>query len=192
MTRIPSVSFSAFSILIALLVSVSSFGTHALPASAHTLAVEGEVGATLHIDPADEPIAGSPSTIYLDFKNSKREFNPTEYTFLLTISQNGSTVATTTLFGNGETGATASYTYNFAHPGEYVITVVGTPKDGDGPSTFSFDTHVTPAVPAQKNGLFAFLGVHGGHALIVVLLIAILAIVVGYEKWKEYKPKSIT
>ncbi|MDB5189792.1 MAG: hypothetical protein JWN49_118 [Parcubacteria group bacterium] len=189
MTRISSLSVSAFSILIALFISAQALIILPASAHAHTLAVEGEVGATLHIDPADEPVAGSPSTIYLDFKNSKREFDPSEYAFVLSIGQNGSPIASTTLFGNGETGATASYTYTFAQPGDYVIRIVGTPKDGDEPTTLTFDTHVSSAVPTQKNGLFAFLGVHGGHALIILLLIAILVIVVGYEKWKEYRIK---
>ena len=189
MTRTSSVFLSTFSILLALLVSVSLFSIRAMPASAHTLAVEGEVGVTMHIDPADEPIAGSPSTIYLDFKNSTREFDPTEYNFILAITEGSSTLATTTLFGNGETGATASYTYTFAQPGEYGITVTATPKDGDEPSIFTFDIHATPAEP-QTNSVSAFLGVHGGHALVVLLLVAILIVVMGWEKWKEHKIKG--
>ncbi|MEO6536394.1 MAG: hypothetical protein ABIT47_01770 [Candidatus Paceibacterota bacterium] len=184
MTRIFSHSLTVLSILFVLF-SSSLYVAIPLSASAHSLAVEGELGATLHIDPADEPIVGSPSTIYLDFKNSTRAFDPSEYKFVLSITQGSSTLATTTLFSNGETGITASAVHTFAQPGEYTIQVVATPKDGDKTSTFNFDTHVKSATSAKNNSIFAFLGVHGGHVLITVLLVGILVGVVGYEKLKE-------
>ncbi|CAN5742257.1 hypothetical protein BH11PAT2_BH11PAT2_00730 [soil metagenome] len=192
MTRTPSLSLAAHA-LIALFVStlsLSLFTLSAMPASAHELSVEGTVGATLHIDPNDEPTAASPATLYLDFENSKRAFDPSEYNFLLTISQNGAVVATTSLFQNGEVGNTASFPYTFQQPGNYAISLTAAPKDGDEASTFSFDTHVTPTAAAQKNGFLAFLGVHGGHVLITLLLIGILVVVVGLEKLKERKARK--
>ncbi|MEO5646139.1 MAG: hypothetical protein ABIQ91_01545 [Candidatus Paceibacterota bacterium] len=185
MIRSFSLPLSVLSILFVLF-STSLYLTLPMVASAHTLAIEGELGATLHIDPADEPVAGSPSTMYFDFKNSKREFSAAEYSFVLSITQNDSVIATGTLFENGAIGATASYAHTFAQPGEYEVQVVATPKDGDEASTFNFDTHVSSAAPAKNKSIFAFLGVHGGHFLIAVILIKILFVVVGYEKSRQW------
>lgn len=45
-----------------------------MPVSAHVLITSGSIGATLHIDPDDDPFAKAVSTFYLEFKDLNSKF----------------------------------------------------------------------------------------------------------------------
>lgn len=161
-------------------------------AYAHDLAIDGEVGAVMHIEPNDDPIAGEPSTLIFEFKDSKQAFSGSDYAITIAITSGSTTVATSTLELNG---ADASYGYVFPQAGDYSIMVTGTPAANAPAFMLMYEAQAqaassASATTAERHGFTAIFGVHGGHVLITVLLIIILIYVVIAEKRKERRIAS--
>ncbi len=68
-------SFGYFTAVVAIAtIALLFFFITSAKAFAHTLESEGSIGAVLHIDPQDEPIAGEPSNLYFDLTDQKGKF----------------------------------------------------------------------------------------------------------------------
>jgi hypothetical protein len=117
------------------------FGTPV--AKGHELETGGSVGAIMHVDPDDEPIANEPATFYFDFEYKQRQFNLQGCNCAVTITQNGRQV-----FGQSLTENTFSYT--FPEQGAYVLEVAGKPKPPEEFQDFTLRYDVT--VRAKQAG----------------------------------------
>ncbi len=114
--------------------------------SAHILATDGSIGAVLHIDPEDDPIAGESATLYFEFKDKNGQFKPEDCTCITLILENGKEVARQNLVNN-------SISYAFPQKDVYQVKVTGLP-DGNGsfqPFTLSYDIRVARESVAQPN-----------------------------------------
>lgn len=145
-------------------------------ASAHVLESQGSIGAVLHVDPDDDPVAGERSGIFFEFKDKTNRFKPQDCDCRLKILQAGRAIYDQpfTQLSGGE--------FTFPTRDTYIIKAVGAPKTADAFDSFelSYDIRVErgadqAAAPAtenkNKNIQLAALG--GGVAIIVFALAAV-------------------
>jgi hypothetical protein len=103
-----------------------------LPAFAHQLATDNQMGVVMHIDPQDDPIAGKPATIFLEFKDKSTAFTLSDCDCKLAVSANNTQLYAENLLqsGTGSNASEASVSYTFPQRDAYAITVSGTPLRG--------------------------------------------------------------
>jgi hypothetical protein len=111
----------------------------AKPTFAHQLKIDGSMGVTIHIDPDDEPRAGTESKIYVTFEDSSGRFNP---------ANPSNCICTLTIFSGEQQvvqlpvvngGAYAQLRYTFPTSGKYTAVVEGKPT-GEGQRFGAFKT----------------------------------------------------
>lgn len=122
-----------------------------LPASAHTLKVDGQIGVTLHVDPDDEPVASEMSTFFISIQDKSGAFNPTGCRCTIDVLYNGGVIDSLPFTPDAK-GA-ASTMYSFPQSGRYSLTIVGTSQRLDELS--SFTTTFTYQVKPGKSDLAA-------------------------------------
>lgn len=108
---------------------------------AHVLETNGDVGAVLHIDPDDEPLAGKPSNFFLEFKDKSGKFDPKDCVCTVTITKNGETIFSENLFQESDSGV---FAFTFPEKNIYMLQVTGAPTDKNSfqPFTLSYDIRV--------------------------------------------------
>ena len=115
-----------FTLLLFLIISFSSFVT---PAFAHLLASDNSIGAVLHVDPNDNPIAGSQASFFFEFKDKENKFKPDNCDCTFSVIENGREIYAQPLFqDNTDASLTnASVSYTFQQKDVYQVKVVGKP-----------------------------------------------------------------
>jgi hypothetical protein len=117
-------------------------------ASAHVLKTDGTIGAVMHIDPDDNPIAGQPSNFYFDIKDTQSRFKGSDCNCQLSISLNSKLLETQPLFQQASSNSApadnseALATYTFPTLGVYDVTLTGSPNDGSSFKAFSLNYEV--------------------------------------------------
>lgn len=138
-------------------------------ASAHILKIDGTVGGVLHIDPNDEPIAGAPSHLVLDLKDTSGKFSIENCNCTISVVSEGKQIF------SGKIGSTTSNTlYTFPSAGIYSVIAEGSVKSGaQGGTAFqsfklSYDIRVEEGngAPQELSTLQKILGQHALHIII--------------------------
>jgi hypothetical protein len=115
-------------------------------ASAHFLATDKNIGAVLHVDPNDEPIAGSQASFFFEFKDKENKFDPQSCDCTFLIKENGNEIYSQPLFQNNDKPSltNASVFYTFPQRDVYQIQVIGKPNIAGEfqPFTLSWDFRV--------------------------------------------------
>lgn len=114
--------------------------------SAHELKTDGNIGAVLHVDPEDDPIAGEPSSFYFEFKDLKKQFDSKKCNCVITVSQDGKVIHSQKLFQDIHKPSltNASFVFTFPKKDVYQVIVKGVPTAKSfQPFTLSYDIHVT-------------------------------------------------
>ena len=164
-----------------------------LTASAHVLKTNGTIGAVLHIDPNDAPVAASVSTFNFDLTDTSKRFTTADCncTFTITDSASGTQVENLPL------ADLSPIQYAFATPGVYTVVLAGPPKDATGfqPFSLTYDIRVEPgaAVTAQSDSKFVrFLQGHGIHIVLFggAIIVAGGIILADYLKAKKLNVKK--
>lgn len=122
-----------------------AFSLFTLPAFAHVLQNNGSIGAVLHIDPADDPVAKEQSTLFFSFKEKANAFKLSECECIFTASAEKKVLYTQPLTqtdSNSESDAVVSYI--FPEKNVYILTVSGKPlvKDTFKPFSLSYTIRV--------------------------------------------------
>jgi hypothetical protein len=91
---------------------------------AHILATDGSIGAVVHIEPDDDPIAGELSTFYFDIKDKNGRFDSRFCNCWGIITQDNKELYKQELFHDAQ-GTKASFTYTFPQRGIYTVKVIG-------------------------------------------------------------------
>ncbi len=91
-------------------------------ASAHVLKTDQTIGAILHIDPNDSPVAGEPASIFFDLKDSANIFAIEDCTCVVSVLQNGESIFEKTVT------RISPVTYTFPERSIYTVQFSGTPK----------------------------------------------------------------
>ncbi len=106
----------------------------AAPAWAHVVAADGSIGVTMHVDPDDQPVTGSPTRFYLWFKDTSDRLRPQDCRGTFSVSDgNDYVVATQPLFARSGSGLTDVHDVTFDKPGVYTVRINGAPT---GTTTF--------------------------------------------------------
>lgn len=166
--------------LIPILFLAIALFTFAQPAHAHFLATDGSIGAVLHVDPNDEPIAGSQASFFFEFKDKENKFKPENCDCTFEIDQNGKNIYSQPLFQNNSNPSlsNASVFYTFPQKDVYQIKVVGKPLT---PHTFQQFTLTWDFRVDQQAGGQAVLGTQTNFfAEHVTYLVLIGVLLIGF------------
>jgi hypothetical protein len=141
--------------------------------SAHVLQTDGSMGAVLHIDPNDAPIAAQPAYFFLDFASKGGTFTLANCTCNAVLSTtDGTVLARPTINPIASQTSEGTFQYQFSSSNEYLLTVSGAPVSGNAFQTFTLKyTFQVAAAQAsgggRTNGFKAFLqSEHGLHYLL--------------------------
>lgn len=149
---------------------------------AHTLKIDGNIGANVHIEPDDAPVSKLESKILVDITDKSGRFNPANpgnCACFLSILQNGKELTKMAVTTGGMFN---QLRYTFPEGGSYQVKIEGKPNgNGLAFQGFSviFEYYVkgagsTSTLPATRNPLrdqFALISILAGSAIIMLFLI---------------------
>lgn len=152
--------------------------------SAHVLATDNNIGAILHVDPNDDPIAGEQAGFLFEFLDKQNQFQPKICDCTFSISENGVEIFSQPLFKFNPNPSLnqASVFFTFPKIDVYQIQVVGTPTIPNGfqPFTLTWNWRVDQAVNPKEsssqntgNGITELVARFAGIIVFLVLAIAI-------------------
>jgi hypothetical protein len=169
--------YSSFVFAFAFLLS----GTYVHTAEAHVIEKDGTLQGIMHLAPAHKPTATEQATFEFYMTDSARTFDSRVYAYTLEISGEG--MATTSAPVTAE-GNTIKAGFVFPVPGDdFTASLVGSSRVAGIPS-FSFDYDDISVLPQgqHENPITSFFGEHGGHALVIFLVVlAFIGVVI--EDW---------
>lgn len=116
------------------------------PASSHTLERNDSIGAVLHINPDDDPVAGENTSIFFDVKDQSGKFAASKCVCSFSVNENGRQIEDKQI--NGTTAE-----YSFPRRAVYIISINGQPRQtGDfQPFTLSYTVRVDKGANATTN-----------------------------------------
>lgn len=115
-------------------------------AEAHMLKTDGDIGAVIHVDPDDNPIAGEQSQLYFDVKDKTGKLSPKNCECTVHILQGDRTLTSIPLYRDSSqvNREHAVATYVFKTRGIYTILLEGKPQHENDfqPFVLSYDIRV--------------------------------------------------
>lgn len=122
---------------------------------AHVLKTDGNIGAVLHIDPDDDPIAGQQSGFFFEFKDKTNKFKPENCNCTFSILRADKEIFTQPLFQNSSSPSltSASIFFTFPEKDVYQIKVKGLPNTPDAFQQFelTYDIRVARVATPTNN-----------------------------------------
>lgn len=162
------------------------------PVSAHFLETDKLIGAVLHIDPNDAPVAGKQASFFLEFKDQQNKFDPKNCDCIFQISENNQPIFTQPLFQNESTPSldNAAVFYTFSKPDVYQITVSGKPLTPNSFHSFNLVWNIrveaTDSSAQAANPYFKIL-IYGLLAVLAIILVLVFALKKSRTKNQESK-----
>ncbi len=159
--------------------------------SAHILQIDDNIGAVMHTDPNDDPIAGQPTGFFFAFKDKQNKFQPVNCDCTFAISENGKEIFSQPLFQNNQNPSldNASVFYTFPERAVYQVKIIGKPLQENGfqPFTLTYNVRVERVSETKQNS-----NEPNNFPVVVVVLIGVVAVtVVGCALlWRKRKRKS--
>ena len=156
------------------------------PAQAHFVLSDGSIGAVLHIDPNDDPVAGGVAVFNYEIKDKDNQFNSTECKCVFTITENNNQIDSQKLFSNTTVPTdTAITSFTLPSIGVYIVTLTGTPMVSGQfqPFTLVYNLRVSQIVttgtqtnkPSEKDLIIQHT-IHGllfGAAFVITIVLVI-------------------
>lgn len=156
---------------------------HPSIANAHILAKDGSIGAVLHSDPDDDPIAGSQASFFFEFKDAQNKFTPQNCYCRVDIYEGGKVIYSDAIFQDTSNLSlkNGSFFYTFPQKDVYQIKVSGRPRDGNGFQSFTLNYDIRVDRQSQNTSqpnpnFFSTYLVYFIIALALVLFLVILFI----------------
>ena len=110
---------------------------------AHETQSNNGIGAILHVDPGDAPVAGQKSTLFFEFTDMESKLNLNDCVCLLQITKDGEEVFKQEFTGmSGTDGTSGAFDYIFKEAGVYRLVVTGNPKEQGQFKTFKLNYSV--------------------------------------------------
>ncbi len=121
---------------------------------AHILKTDGAIGAVLHIDPEDDPIAGSQSGFFFEFKDKEGKFEAKNCDCTFSIIEDSKQIFSQPLFETNPNPSltSASVFYTFPERNVYQAKVVGKPQTPGAFQPFTLVYDVRVARVAENSG----------------------------------------
>ena len=181
-------------ILLLLLLTFIFFSTPK-QAEAHFLATDGSIGAILHVDPNDSPVAGSQASFFFDFKDKQNKFKPENCNCTFEINENGKTIFSQDLFQSNSDPSlnNASVFYTFPTIAVYEIKVTGITLTSHAfqPFTLVWYFRVDQQANQTQNNSFAnFFSTHITHIIPIAIIVLGFALYIYFNVSKTKKTKQ--
>ena len=130
---------------------------------AHTLKTDGSIGAVMHTDPDDYPIATKPTLFFFEFKDRQNKFDPKICDCRVHILKNSHEITSGELYNNVDkpTLDNSNYSYTFASSGNYIVKAIGKPTTPGAfqPFTLTYDVSVRgDQKTADNKGIYVLFG----------------------------------
>lgn len=137
-------------------------------ASAHTLEIDGTIGAIMHVDPGDQPSAQSLATFDFEMKDTAGRFAAETCDCTMALSLGGEQFYSERLYPKNE--RILSLSYVFPTPGVYTVKLTGAPAEGAAfqPFELTWDLRVEDSQEGP-GALTAWLYGHIPHLVIAIL-----------------------
>lgn len=158
-------------LLLAAVLTVIAASLMPAQVSAHVLKNDGDIGAVMHIEPDDNPLAGVPVTYQLVFNDTSHRFSLATCNCTVTVQNIGGVVKSEALSTKHELDSKSAVT--FPEPDVYTLKVHGEPKVAGTFQTFTLDytIRVNPdGVQFQAVPWLLWLGL--GSAVLLAILAA--------------------
>jgi len=162
---------------------------------AHVLQTDGTIGAVMHIDPNDDPIAGEQASFFFEFKDTTNKFTPENCDCKATISEHGHSIYAQPLFQAIPTPSlySASMFYTLPQPDVYQIILTGTPlsKNAFQPFHLTYTVRAEQPNTSQTTQTNNFFTQHIGHFIVgILLLLTVIGVAIyNYKDHKSIFPK---
>lgn len=152
-------------------------------ATAHILKSDENIGGVIHVDPNDEPVAKSQSSISFEIKDTANKFSYEKCNCIFSISQNEKEIYSTEL-PKDSTAQTTEYTFPTAN--SYRITLTGAPVDSQEfrPFTLEYDIRVSKEVTQKESTSVTNNNSHAYYALAFITLGVIIISIILKRKNK--------
>jgi len=151
---------------------------------AHILVTDNLIGAVIHIDPDDDPIAKKESTFFFDFKDKSDKLDLSECNCEFQVFENGNKIYSQPLTPLEENGS-ATATYTFPKKGVYMVKVVGTSVNSSfDPFTLSYDVRVSRSVSNNASSIFSYVS---NETLLILLIVSGVIMLLGFIKIRNSK-----
>lgn len=156
--------------------------------SAHILQSDGSIGAVLHIDPEDDPIAGAQSSFFFEFKDKQNAFQPKNCDCTFEIDEKGKNIYTQPLFQSNPNPSlsNASIFYTFPQRDVYQVKVIGKPVIPHAFQSFTlvYDIRVERTTLPSRNTTSG--GLNWFSVRIIPLGVIVLSVFfIMAKKWKK-------
>ena len=153
----------------------------ATPVEAHFLASDRNIGAVLHVDPNDQPIAGSQTSFFFEFKDKQNKFKAENCDCTFAIDENGKNIYSQPLFQDNTSPnvTSASMFYTFPQRDVYQVTIVGKPLTANAFQPFTLtwtfrvdqDAHARTEIAQNARFFSTFISIVFIGALFIGLII---------------------
>lgn len=152
-----------------------------LPAWAHVVATDGEIGVTMHVDPDDAPVTGSPTRFYFWFNDTSGRLNPAQCVGTFSVLSGTDTVASQPLFSPSAQGLVSVHDVPFAKRGVYTVRVTGKPQTGSSFQPFALEYTIRVSPGEKKSGPDSSLGSwFSTHGIILGLGIVVAGLIIAW------------
>ena len=164
-------------------------------AAAHFLLTDGSIGAVLHMDPDDDPIAGQPAVFHYEIKDKQGKFTPQGCTCTFSISENGASIFSQDLYLNTPQNSldVPLVTYTFPKLDVYQIILTGTPKPGADfqPFTLTYNARISRQAATGSAGAAAGTQPenHTAHIILISAGVIIIIGIIFYDQRKQRTQK---
>jgi len=151
-----------------------------LPASAHQLQVDNNIGAELHVEPQDDPVAGQEAKLYFEITDRTGQFQEGNCDCKVAIERNGQNIFTADLADPVH--------YTFPEQDSYIVSLSGAPKPGVDFQNFTLRYDIQAQGGSRSSN--SFVAGAKQHALHFILFgIAFIIILVLYIKDRKRKSR---
>lgn len=163
------------------------------PVLAHTLVTDNNIGAVMHIDPDDDPVAGSPANFFFEFKDKQNRFDPSKCSCVAAIYQQGQKIFSQSLFQDNSSPSlsNSSFSYTFPDKDVYELKVTGSPINGASFQSFAltYDIRVSRVSGDPNKSVYQQIAdFMGGHVIHVGVIVTLL----GFIVFAIVKKKNLT
>lgn len=158
---------------------------------AHETESSNGIGAILHIDPGDAPIAGQKSTLFFEFTDMEGKLDLNNCLCSLQITKDGQEVFKQEFTGMpGTEGTSGTFDYTFPQAGVYKATVIGHPKEEGQFKAFKLNYSVRVEKDLLGSVTEAHEGAHNSWldharhyslAIITIIFLGIILLVVRHK-----------
>jgi len=131
------------------------------PLWGHVVLTDGTIGVTMHIDPDDAPVTGTPSRFLFWFKDTTGRLDPARCQGTFSVALKDAMVTSQALFDLKDSGLVSVHEVTFPEPEVYTVRVSGSPTANgtSQPFRLQLSVRVEPGHSLAAD-LILWLGLH--------------------------------